>query len=96
MSSYLGLKGIFRNKSLNGRLRLINLGLSEQGAKTIDLILRKNKSIKKLYLNNNKLEDDGAVVIGKALPATTSLIHLSICSNGITSRGCKSLFDGIK
>lgn len=53
--------------SYSGKLKLMNLGLGLEGAKTIDAILRKNNKIKKLYLNSNKLGDEGAQILAKSL-----------------------------
>mmetsp|Transcript_38732 Transcript_38732/g.44343 ORF Transcript_38732/g.44343 Transcript_38732/m.44343 type:complete len:263 (+) Transcript_38732:155-943(+) len=88
----------FINKhSCNGKLKLINMGLAKEGVKTLkDLLLRPNCKIKRLYLNSNKIGDDGAKTLSKVLPVNRTLIHISLCSNEISPKGCRALFTAIK
>lgn len=78
--------------SYNGKLKLINLGLSENSAKALQEILRTNMKIKRLYLSRNKLHDEGAQILAKAIKNTDCLIHLDISSNEIYVKGFESIF----
>ena len=81
-----------KKHSFNGKLKLINHGLSENSAKAVVEIIHINDKIKKLYLGQNKLLDFGAILLSRAFKVSTNIIHLDLSSNGITWRGFSSLF----
>ena len=49
------------------------------------------ENIAQIDLNNNNLRDEGIKILSSAIKQLRSLVHLSVASNEITSKGCKNL-----
>ena len=79
----------------NGRVRLNNLGLGLESARTLYSIICKNSKIKRLNVNSNKFGDKGAKILAKILSVSTNLISFSIASNGLTNEGCEAIITPI-
>lgn len=59
-------------------------GLSETGAKALAGLLRVNSTIEELDVTSNRINDKGAVELGKGLTANASLRHLKVEQNAIS------------
>lgn len=81
--------------SYNGKLRLVNHGLSENSAQAIADIIQNNKSIKRVYIGKNKFFDEGIIILSKVLKLGSNIIHLDVSSNGITWKGFNTLIDAL-
>jgi Ran GTPase-activating protein (RanGAP) involved in mRNA processing and transport len=92
---YDRFKRYIQKNSFNGKLKLVNLGLSVNSAKAIHEIFNTNKLIKRVYLGRNKLQDTGAQIIALALQEADNLVHLDISSNLISPLGFKPIFDAL-
>ncbi|CAI2375995.1 unnamed protein product [Moneuplotes crassus] len=80
-------KRYIHKESKNGKLKMINLGLSTNTIHALYDVMLTNQKIKRLYLSKNKLKNEGAKVISKIIKTTSNIIHLDISSNGINHIG---------
>jgi hypothetical protein len=70
---------------------LRNNNIDSFGAVTIAEYLEGDPPIEYLLLDNNRLNDDDALLISQALKRNTNLIHLNLVGNNFTSIGVKAL-----
>ena len=75
-------------------LWLYNAKITSQGALILADGLYNNTSLKKLYLNDNLIQDRGVFCLARALLINNSTLEeLYLARNGITSRGAQYLAD---
>ena len=79
-----------RNISLS-ELMMGRCGVGVEGADHIGKMLLHNKSITTIDLSNNHIKDDGVKMLLKHLIINTTLKHLDLHDNGITSIGAGHL-----
>lgn len=84
-----------QKNSYNGKLKLVNLGLAIDSSKAIYDILSGNTNIKRLYIGQNNLHDEGAKVIAECLNVANNLIHLDISSNNISPLGLEPILNNL-
>ena len=82
-------------ESNNGKLKMVNLGLSKHTAVALWEIFKKNHKIKRLYISRNKLQNEGAIVLATLLKMDTNLIHIDLASNGISYVGFHHIFQSL-
>ena len=70
-------------------------GITEEGARHLAYMCRKNRTLKTLALNNNRINDTGLTLLVEAIVTeNTTLKQLKLESNEyITTRGVLSIFD---
>ena len=66
-------------------------GNSISGNTAIPDYIASNPPLKKLFLSGNKLDDDDAIWIARALRQNTNLEHLYLHNNDFTDIGCQAL-----
>jgi hypothetical protein len=85
-----------------GTLKLDNLGLSLESAKTLRMIMKNNFKVKRLELGSNNLGDEGVKVVmgifkgGQKSGNQSSVIHLGLGSNRLKDQGMIEVFDSLK
>lgn len=52
-----------------------------------------NTSLQGLFLDHNRIGDDGGVYLGEALKENATVEHLSLAGNAIADRGGTELFE---
>lgn len=80
-----------RTLNLNG-----NTKVTYSGWKRLAKALKKNKTLKTLTLDFNKIGDEGVAVLVNCLKVNTSLTTLDLESTGLTEEGGKQLVDLVK
>ncbi|CAK4100227.1 unnamed protein product [Aphanomyces euteiches] len=58
-------------------------------------MLKTNTKLLVLNLFRNDIQDDGTAAIAFALPTNSTLLHLSVANNGITSQGALTLVQSL-
>ena len=70
--------------------------ITSDETKMICEAIKVNKTLQKLYINNNSISDDGAAAISDGLKCNISLQELYMSNNKITSEGAKMIGEAIK
>ncbi len=90
-SQFLKLtKKLFNQKQLFS-LICIDCKLGDREAEYIADLLKKNVSIKELYLPNNQIGDDGIIEIAVAIEQNPTVQHLTLNCNQIGNAGATAL-----
>ena len=89
LSFFRIIKGLKQN--IISILDIYNSNISPDQVKKLADALKTNKTLKSLYINDNKIGDEGAKAIALALENNKTLISLELIGNNIGDEGGKAL-----